>query len=139
MTAPLTYWHGEAGTKTGTGASSGYWYEVADPLATFLCRKVWPGHGPGEGNRGADGIKYRRVERTLKTTHFTSSAHRNIERYQNLKLILAMSKIPAFDRREASCGRSTIALFRPQFVPRRACAAERDSIGKQNIQFDLQN
>ncbi|MGO6903334.1 hypothetical protein ACCS96_23975, partial [Rhizobium ruizarguesonis] len=48
---------------------------------------------------------------------FTSSAHRSIERYQDLKLILAMPKIPAFDRREASCRRSTIAYSDPGLRP----------------------
>lgn len=77
------------------------------------------------------------ANRRYKQRDFTSSAHRNIERYQSLKLILAMPKIPAFDRREASCRRSTIALFRPEFAPWRASAAERDNIGKQTIQSNL--
>jgi hypothetical protein len=54
MTAPSTYWSGEAGTKTGTGGSSGYLYEVANPLAKSLCQKVWLEHGQGGDNRGAD-------------------------------------------------------------------------------------
>lgn len=77
----------------------------------------------------------------LKTTLLTSSAHRNIERYQNLRSILAMPKIPTFARREAYCRRSTIALLRPQFALWRASTAQRDSIAKQNIQsnFEIDN
>ncbi|WP_222001018.1 hypothetical protein [Rhizobium laguerreae] len=102
-------------------------------MATFLCQKAWPEHGQGGGNRGADGIEYSRGKQTLKHRELTSSAHKNIERSQNLKSILAKPKIPTFDRREASCGRSTNSLFRAQFAPWRATAAERDGIGKQNI------